>query len=89
MAQLLLYLRQQFRLRYDWKKAPLLLMAAFRQALADASTHAQMLWLRWPQQPSMLLSTGIESRISTFHNYLFSTLWAVVGCISLLLPWLT
>jgi len=89
MAQLLLYLRQQFRLRYDWKKAPLLLMTAFRQALADASTHAQMLWLRWPQQPSMLLSTGIENRISTLHNYLFSTLWATVGCISLLLPWLT
>ncbi len=89
MGQLLLYLRQQFRLRYDWKKAPLLLMAAFRQALADASTHAQMLWLRWPQQPSMLISTADKKHLPVLPNYLFSTLWAALGCISLLLPWLT
>jgi len=89
MSRLLFYLRQQFRLRYDWKKSPLLLMSAFRQALADASTHAQMIWLRWPQQPSMLISVHVENSMSVFHHYLFSALWAVVGCISLLLPWLT
>lgn len=89
IGRLLLYLRQQLRLRYDWKKIPLLLMTAFRQALADACTHAHMLWLRWPQQPSMLISVSNENRTSTFHNCLFSTLWATIGCTSLLLPWLT
>jgi len=89
MGSLLLYLRHQFRLRNDWKKTPLLLMAAFKQALADACTHAHMLWLRWPEQPSMLISVSSEISISTFHKRLFSALWATVGCTGLLLPWLT
>jgi len=89
MGMLLSYLRQQFRLRDDWKKMPLVLMAAFRQALADASTHAQMLWLRWPQQPSMFIPVSAENSMSVFHKRLFSCLWAVFGCISLLLAWLT
>jgi len=90
MNMLLLYLRQQFRLRHDWKNTHLLLMTAFRQALADACTHAHMLWLRWPQQPSMLMiSISNANRISTFHSGLFSALWTAVGCTGLLLPWLT
>jgi len=89
MGKLLSNLRQQFRLRYDWKKIPLLLMTAFRHALADASIHAQILWLRWPQHPSMLAFVSAENRISTANKLLFSTFWATCGGISLLLPWLT
>jgi len=88
IGKLLSHLRQQFRLRTDWKNTPLVLMTAFRQALADASTHAQMLWLRWPQQPPMFTLVSAENSISTFHKRLFSGLWTTCGCISLLLPWL-
>ncbi|MDQ6996057.1 MAG: hypothetical protein Q9M82_01170 [Mariprofundus sp.] len=88
MGKLLSYLRQQFQLRHDWKKSPLLLMAAFRQALTDASIHAQMLWLRWPKTPSMLAPSVDKNNISTFHKCLFSGLWTLCGGISLLTPWL-
>ena len=89
MGTLLLYLRQQLRLRYGWKKLPALLMTAFRHALADASIHAQILWLRWPQYPSVLATVSAENSISTANKRLFSILWASCGGISLLLPWLT
>jgi len=87
MGALLSYLQQQFRLRYDWKKLPLVLMAAFGRALADASTHAQMLWLRWPQQACLPVTA--ENCLSILQRRLFSTLWAVCGSASLVLPWLT
>jgi len=89
MGKLLSYVHQQFRLRYDWKKFPLMLMAAFGRALADASTHAHMLWLRWPQQSCMLAPLTSEHCAPVLHRRLFSALWAVCGSASLVLPWLT
>jgi len=89
MARLLSDLRQQFRLRFDWKKLPLVLMAAFSHALTDASTHAQILWLRWPQQSYLPVTLVDGSRATMSHRYLFSTLWATCGAAILVLAWLT
>jgi len=87
MGKLLSHLRWQFRLRHDRKKIPMLLMAAFSQTLSDASIQAKILWLRWPQQPSMLAAITDKNRVSGMHRYMFSTLWAACGCAGLLLPW--
>jgi len=89
MAELLSYLRQQYGLRHDWKKIPLLLMSAFKQALIDASAYAQMLWLRWPQQLSTLVSATSQTIVYTpAQRYFFSALWASCACMVFLLLWL-
>jgi len=89
MAELLSYLRQQYGLRHDWKKMPLLLMSAFKQALIDASAYAQMLWLRWPQQLSTLVSATSQTIVYTpAQRYFFSALWASCACMVFLLLWL-
>lgn len=87
MAELLSYLRQQYGLRHDWKKIPLLLMSAFRQALVDASAYAQMLWIRWPQLPMLVPVTSQTT--NPVHRYLFSALWASCACMVFLLSWLS
>ena len=90
LTELLSYIRQQYCLRHDWKKTPLLLMSAFKQALIDASAYAQMLWLRWPQQPFMVIPvTGQGTSYNPVHRYLFSTLWVSCACIVFLLLWLS
>jgi len=88
MTERLLHLRQQFNLRHDWKKMPLLLMTVFRQTLTDASSYAQMLWLRWPQQVSMLIPVSSAYKAPTKQRYFFSVLWAACGCTGLVTPWL-
>ncbi len=89
MAGLLSCLRQQYCLRHDWKKTPLLLMSAFKQTLLDASAYAQMLWLRWPQQLPMLVPVADQSSsYSLVDRYLFSALWISCACMVFLLLWL-
>ncbi len=87
MAALLSLLRQQYRLRSSRKQLPLLLMAAFRCALADATAHAQALWLRWPQQPFRMLVAADESCDSGLFAMSLSLLMAVCGSAGLLSPW--
>jgi len=89
MTELLLHLRHQYRLRRNWKQLPLLFMALFTRALADAGMHAQALWLRWPQQPSIALAVTDKPHGITGLTRLFSLLWAGCGGAGLLLPWLT
>ncbi|PJA32182.1 MAG: hypothetical protein CO187_05330 [Zetaproteobacteria bacterium CG_4_9_14_3_um_filter_53_7] len=43
-------LKQQWMLRREWSKFPLLILTAFRLALTSSADQAQLLWLRWPQQ---------------------------------------
>ncbi|MDQ6982910.1 MAG: hypothetical protein Q9M08_07930 [Mariprofundus sp.] len=89
MAELLSCLRQQYRLRHDWKKTPLLLMSAFKHTLLGASAYAQMLWLRWPQQLPMLVSVaGQSTSYNSVHRYFFSALWVSCACMIFLLLWL-
>jgi len=88
MTELLLHLQQRYRLRHDWKKLPLLFMAAFSRSLADAKAHAQALWLRWPQHPSSIFATiGEKNSAPVLYRWLLSTLWAVCGGAGLLFPW--
>ncbi|MDQ6999548.1 MAG: hypothetical protein Q9M12_01515, partial [Mariprofundus sp.] len=89
MAGLLSCLRQQYRLRHDWKKTPLLLMSAFKHTLLDASAYAQILWLRWPQQLPMLVPVTAQSTSdSPVDRYLFSALWISCACMAFLVLWL-
>ncbi len=88
ITELLLHLRQQYRLRRNWKQLPLLFMALFKRALTDAGMHAQALWLRWPQQPSIALSMADGPCCITPSAMLLSLLWAVCGGVGLLSPWL-
>jgi len=89
MTELLLHLRQQYRLRRNWRQLPLLFMALFKRALTDAGMHAQSLWLRWPQRPSVAASVAREPRPATCSAILFSLLWSVCGGVGLLSSWLT
>ncbi|MFQ5345677.1 MAG: hypothetical protein ACE5DZ_06925 [Mariprofundus sp.] len=87
MTELLSCLRQQYSLRRDWKKLPLLLLSAFKQALLDASAYAQLLWLRWPQQ---LPSSGSPVMIGhPAYQYLFSVIWTGCACMIFILLWLS
>ena len=92
MTGLLQHLRQQFSLHDGWKTLAVLLLAAFQQALADASVHAQMLWLRWPRQlmlmPSDAVSMSANVNRKPLHRYVASILCAVTGCAGFLLAWL-
>jgi len=87
MAELLSFLRQQYGLRHHWKKTPLLLISAFRQALADASAYAQMLWLRWPRKPAVHIPVTGQS-CNPVYRYLLSAVLTGYGFMLFLLFWL-
>ncbi|MBL4775668.1 MAG: hypothetical protein JKY87_06395 [Mariprofundus sp.] len=72
--------RAQFRWRKDWPRAPLLLMSAFKQVLADASEHACMLWLRWPA----LMPVEANQASPTLQYCVVSLLLGSMGCATLL-----
>ncbi len=78
--------RRLFRLRRDWRRAPALLMAAFRHALAESGLQARLLWLRWPQQAQLFAAQ--PHHCSSLQRGLSSTLCLLVGCAGLLSPWL-
>ncbi|MBN4077217.1 hypothetical protein JYT48_03010 [Mariprofundus ferrooxydans] len=84
MTRLLVDLRLQFRLRRDVKRSALLLMSAFQQALADASDHAAMLWLRWP---NYLPLSNVNQHRSAHYSEM-SVLLALLGCAAFLQAWL-
>jgi len=95
ITALLYDLRMQFRLRRDWQRAPLLLMAAFKQALVEASEHASLLWLRWPEQMPLQVQQSVsqqslaqQSEPLLFQYRLISVLSAGLGCAAFALPWL-
>ncbi|MDQ6997329.1 MAG: hypothetical protein Q9M17_01275 [Mariprofundus sp.] len=78
-------LRLQFKLRKDIKKMPLLLMAAFRQSLADATEHASALWLRWPDQMLCHTHPSNQQRTAVLPA---SLLLAGIGLLAFLCPWI-
>ena len=45
----LIYLKQQWMLRRDWSRFPLLVLASFRLALSSSDDQVAQLWLRWPE----------------------------------------
>ncbi|OIO73088.1 MAG: hypothetical protein CO187_00670 [Zetaproteobacteria bacterium CG_4_9_14_3_um_filter_53_7] len=61
-------LKQQWTLRRDWSKFPLLILTAFRLALTSAADQVQLLWLRWPQflhhKPAVCSETDVAARIA-------------------------
>jgi len=81
-------LRCQFRLRKDMKRAPLLLMSAFRKSLNDASEHACLLWLRWPVQRACLSPLSVQMQTSSAQNNVASLLLAAIGFTAFLWPWM-
>jgi len=87
MTALLLHVQGCYRLRHDWKQVPLLLMCAFKRALADARVHAQTLWLRWPNHPETMLVAGMHGCALTHWRWVFSIVWILCGAAGLLLPW--
>ncbi len=82
-------LRLQFQIRKDIKKSPLLLISAFKHALADASEYACLLWLRWPSQMPLLQSIqhpGTDQTQFQFNS--ISVISISLGCTAFLLAWL-
>jgi len=88
MTELLSLLRQQYGLRHHWKKTPLLLISAFRQALADASAFAQMLWLRWPRKLAVHAPVTGQT-CNPVHRHLLSAMLTGYSFMVFLLLWLS
>jgi len=85
MSIVLADLRMQFGLRRDIKRSVLVLLAAFQQALADASDHAAMLWLRWPER---IVGLTEHENTGSAHYYMASVLLALLGSAAFLQAWL-
>jgi len=81
-------LRWQFRLRKDLKCFPIVLMSAFQQTLAEASGHAAVLWLRWPEQGGVQQMMHQTTQRSALRDYMVSGLLVGVGVLAFLSPWL-
>lgn len=81
-------LRLQFSLRKDMKRIPLLLLAAFRQSLNDASEQACVLWLRWPAQKRWLGPVSMQQRTPSLHYDAASLLMAGIGVAAFLWIWM-
>lgn len=79
------HMRQQWRLRPDWRSAALFMLAAFRLALATGREQAWMLWLRWPgNRDGMSLDTPAGEAIAR-QSTASNITWLLLALVTLVL----
>ncbi|GAV20701.1 hypothetical protein MMIC_P1674 [Mariprofundus micogutta] len=74
-------LKQQWMLRRDWSKLPLLLLTSFRLALSCSRDQAACLWLRWPQTRYELAMYNKHS-VSAPHRLAMNAIFLMVAIIA-------
>lgn len=79
------HMRQQWRLRPDWRSAAVFVLASFRMALAAGREQAWMLWLRWPGQKQGAYPEVPTAEGRAKPGALATVAWVLFGIATLLL----
>jgi len=82
------HLRQQWKLRSDWRMAALFVLASFCMALAAGRDQARMLWLRWPTAGNGMYLGLAANEQQGSHSWMLSLVWFCAGLTTIGLAWL-
>jgi len=81
LGQYLLLMKAQWHSRSGrWRHFPMLLESLVRQAVRLGERHAEMLWLRWGEQPAASMRLSSFSATETMR-------WCVLATVTLLWAW--
>lgn len=78
-------MRQLWRMRPDWRRAALFLLAVFRGALATGRQQAWALWLRWPEEQRVIQAATIAGSAGVARSLPLSIAWLLFGLVLLIL----
>lgn len=85
IVEQLSHMKQQWKLRPDWRSAAGFVLASFRMALAAGKEQAWMLWLRWPEyKAGMCMHVSVDGGNGKL-SVMLSAVWAMIGIAVLVL----